>query len=249
MTPIRLLSAALGAVLLSGLVFPALGQDFDAPALGSRALPAGKASVLKVCKVAGEGVRVGEEFVFGAKPAGGKESVSIPAGPGPGGWCQVVGTYEPGSQVVVQERIPGGYGVDGISVVPAGAQLSQVVGEGKVTVRLGKGVTEVTIVDSKRTGYIEICKTGGRDAAYEFSYAGRDGAVRKVRVPAGACSPALEVPAGELAITELLPEAQMRAVEVWPAARLVKVEAPQGRVRVQVPPGDISTQTIISISN
>jgi hypothetical protein len=240
------LSAALASGLTLALPLPVLGQSseraFDSP------LPP-KDSVLKICKVAGDGVRPGTPFEFSARPASGAAVVSIPAGPAPGGWCKVVGTYPVGTDISVQEHVPAGYAVDSIAVEPAQAQLSRVIEKGQVKVRLGSGVTEITIVDSRRTGYIEICKRGGRDPYYEFSYVGRDGVVRKVRVPAGACSPALEVPAGELLVTELLSSPQMSSAEVWPSNRAIKVDVPRGQVSASVPAGDISMQTIITVTN
>ena len=185
MKRITLLSLALAGGLTIGSAGTAQAQDTAVPGAANGTDIPRDASVLKVCKVAGEGITLGERFAFSTKPSGGSEAVFVPAGPGPGGWCQIVGTYPPGSVVTVQERVPPGYGVDGIKVAPAEALVSQAVRDGRVTVKLGQGVTEVTVTDSKRTGYIEICKNGGRDAYYDFVYVGADGIRHKLRVPSG----------------------------------------------------------------
>lgn len=212
--------------------------------------PAG-GSVLKVCKVAGEGVEPGTRFEFSATGPGAPLGASVPAGPPPGGYCQVVGEYAPGTEVVLAETGPPGYDVTSINVEGPASMPGPIIDlpRGTVGVTLGPGVTEATFTNYRGTGFVEICKTGGRDASYEFSYVGRDGIVRRIRVPTGACSPALEVPAGNLLITELLPAPQVSSVQVWPANRLVKADPSRGQVAVQVPAGNISTQTIISIKN
>jgi hypothetical protein len=45
---------------------------------------------LKICKVAGHGVRVGTKFTFNV----GTQMVTVPAGPGPAGYCKVVGAFQ-----------------------------------------------------------------------------------------------------------------------------------------------------------
>ena len=94
---------------------------------------------LKVCKVAGSGVAVGTEFKF---TVGGK-TMSVPAGPAPGGYCVVFGQY-PFGDVTVTEAPTTGYKVSSITTAPSGRMVSANTSTGTATVSIGSGVTEVT---------------------------------------------------------------------------------------------------------
>jgi hypothetical protein len=208
-------------------------------------------SILKVCKVA-QDIPVGDMFTYYTEPQGGKKSVMVPAGPAPLGYCQVMGDYPTGSQVTLREFIPQGYSVVSIRTAPAAAEVSQNVADGSVRLKLGRGVTEVTIVNTG-TGWIEICKDGGRRGTmYSFSF---NAIINKVVTPvtrsvlAGACTPADEVPAGPLVVTEANGQGQMTGGKTWPANRLINAETAQGRLTVHIPPGDLAGQTIITFEN
>ncbi|MDQ4090309.1 MAG: hypothetical protein M3163_08400 [Actinomycetota bacterium] len=99
---------------------------------------------LKVCKVGGTGIAVGTEFNFVA----GGERLSVPAGPAPGGYCVIVGSFPVGADVAVSEQAPRGTQVSAIEIAPK----SRLVGTpnlpgGAVVVRIGAGFTEATFTN------------------------------------------------------------------------------------------------------
>ena len=203
--------------------------------------------ILKICKVAGEGVDIDTGFTFGtAIPGTPGSTTTVPAGPGPGGYCKVAGSYAVGSTVSVGETGPAGYTVTGIDVKPPSA-LSGAPDytNGQVKVVTGPGVTEVTFTNERHTGYVEICKTG--NVAGDFTFA-VDG-IGNVTVPAGACSPAYQVAAGPLKITEITPGAQMDGCSTLPTSRQAGCDLAGLVSTVTIVPGDISTQTIAYIDN
>jgi hypothetical protein len=117
----------------------------------------GQTGQLKICKVAGPGIEVGQSFNFtaSAKSAAGAPSTtkySVEAGPGPQGYCTLAGTYPVGTQVTVKETLPKG-DYTSIKVQPpsnAGAQTAS-----SVAVTIGQGVTEVTFTNTTtKPGFI-----------------------------------------------------------------------------------------------
>ena len=204
-----------------------------------------ESSILKICKVAGEGVPTGTPFTFNNTSPGLPDgSVSVPAGPGPGGWCAVAGTYPEGSDVVVTE-LPSGFTVIGIDIAPPQNGTADIAA-GQATVQVGPGVTEVTFTNELQTGYLEVCKTGEVTGTYSFTV---DGVAGSVDVPAGACSPALLVNAGTVTITETTPGAVMIACSTLPAANQIACDPATLISTVTVAQGDVSTQTIAFIEN
>jgi hypothetical protein len=93
---------------------------------------------LKVCKVAGAGVKEGQLFTIKVN----NTSYKVPAGPGDGGYCVLAGQFPINTQVTVQEVIPAGYYVARIEVKPD-RTVSKDVPLGKVIIKVGTGVTEV----------------------------------------------------------------------------------------------------------
>jgi hypothetical protein len=161
----------------------------------------------------------------------------------------VIGPKFPvGTHVTVAETVPTGFTVSSIAVAPAG----QVVGApniagGNVNVTIGNGVTEVTFTD-KRTGFLEICKTGDIQGTFNFTV--NPGGLGPFAVPAGACSPAIEVAAGSVLINEI-PSAGaiMVACSTIPPAQQGACNPAAQTSTVTVVPGDVSTMTIAFITN
>ena len=208
--------------------------------------------MLKVCKVAGPGIKPGEIFAFFAKPNDGKLSVAIPAGPGPGGYCQIIGVYPVGTQVDVREQIPNGYIVKSITTVPSSAEVSHDLQQGRVLVNLPAGVTEVTVINwPPDKGAMEICKVGGRPGAiYEFSYTDTSGNTQQVHTLANSCTPVIWVRSGVQVITELNANGQMTGGKAYPAWRFVKADPSNSQVSVYIPRGGtIQTQTVVTFEN
>ena len=201
-------------------------------------------SILKICKVAGEGVDVGTMFAFDVKG----NSVDVPAGPAPGGYCKVAGTnFEEGSTITVEEAGPARYEVSHIGVVPPERLLEVSLPRRLVAIAIGAGVTEATFTNVNTAGYLEICKTGQAKGDFTFTVEGVRG---EFVVPAGACSPAIEVKAGEISITERIEEGTaMVGCQTIPADRQVSCDLTTRTAVVKVPAGGISAQTIVFIVN
>lgn len=240
------------AIALAFAASPALAADPPAPdATQSPAATtnptngggiAPRTGTLKICKVAGPGVAIGTLFTFHV----GSQVVMVPAGPAPGGTCEIGPSFPVGLPVTVAEQIPAGDAVSAITVAPA-SQLANgpSLAGGSVTVTVGPGVTEVTYTNA-RTGYLEICKRG--DVKGSFTFHVNPGNLGPFVVPAGACSPAIQVAAGSVTIQEAWsPFATLSGCTTLPADR-------QGACAgltstVTVPPGDVSNQTIAIITN
>ena len=194
--------------------------------------------------MAGPGVTVGTPFTFTA----GSSTVTVPAGPAPGGTCAVGPSVPIGSTVTVAETIPAGDTVSSITVEPPG----QIVGTpnlagGRVNVTIGVGVTEVTFTD-KRTGFLEICKTGRLAGSFTFTV--NPGGLGPFVVPAGACSPAIEVAAGQVVITELpTPGTAMIGCHTIPTNQQGPCNLGAQTSTVTVVPGNVSTMTIAFVTN
>jgi hypothetical protein len=208
---------------------------------------------LKICKVAGLGVSVGTPFTFNYTVGSASGSVSVPAGPAPGGYCVVVGTFPAGAYKIT-ESIPTGDSVSSITAVPSGgtANLSAGTFSGKLKAKI---VTEVTYTDQDipqggKPGYLEICKdvpAGPAGAPSSFTFA-VDG--EGVTVPTNACSPAIEVLAGATTVTET-PVAgfSMTGCSAIPAINLVSCNTGSNSATVTVDAGGVSAETILTVTN
>ncbi len=201
---------------------------------------------LKICKVAGLGVTIGTPFTFHVYP--GNSTVTVLAGPAPGGNCAIGPSFFAGIHATVVEQIPPGYTVSSITVAPSNRLVSgPSLPNGSVTVTVGPGVTEVTYTN-QRTGFIEICKQG--DVRGNFTFYVTPGNLGPFVVPAGGCSPAIEVPAGNVTIHEAwVSNAAMVGCSTLPSNRQGPCNPAGLTSTVSVPPGDVSTQTIAIITN
>ncbi|MEA2833482.1 MAG: hypothetical protein QOG66_1684 [Methylobacteriaceae bacterium] len=207
---------------------------------------ADKKAILKVCKVGGPGIQGGMPFTVTA----GSMTKSVPSGSAPGGNCVLVGTdFEIGKDVAVTETIPDGHTVSSIVVAPADRQVKDSLNlrGGTVSVKVGTGVTVVTFTD-KRTGFVEICKTG--DVTGNFSFTVNPGSFGPFSVPAGACTPSIEVAAGAVVIHEQSSGGYaMSGCSTLPAAHQGACNMAAQTSTVNVDPGDVSTETIAFIEN
>lgn len=209
--------------------------------------PSAGSAMLKVCKVAGEGVDVGTPFDFAATAAGTTVSATVPAGPGPGGYCQIVGRYAPGTRVILSETGPRGYDVTAIAVTGSPTMPAPGVDRagGKVDLMLGTGVTEATFTNFRGTGYAEICKAGDVRGMFHFSLDGRP-----LAVPAGACSPAIELKAGSHRLEErAAPGTAMQGCQIWPADRKYTCQPGTRSMTFEVKAGSVAMQTIVTVVN
>jgi len=201
--------------------------------------------ILKVCKVAGPGIAVGTLFGFTANG----NPFQVPAGPGPGGTCVVVNpSFPAGTTVNIVETIPAGIAVSNITVAvaPPGNVVSTNNATGTVVVTTGSGVTEVTYTDYKTTGYLEICKTGAAGGSFMIN----PGNLGPFAVPVGACSPSIQVAAGQVTITETPPPGTaISGCTTIPSGRLVSCPPGGQTATVTVVPGDIPSETIVTVNN
>jgi len=99
---------------------------------------------IKVCKIAGSGVKLGENFRFTV----GNRSLTVPAGrASQGGNCKVAFGFDRGSKVTVTERFRSGVRVSRIEVKPADRKISASKANRTATVRVGKGFTVVSFTN------------------------------------------------------------------------------------------------------
>ena len=126
---------------------------------------------LKVCKIAGPGVQVGTPFNFQINAPGHLPvMVTIPAGPAnQGGYCQVIGTYQVNTPVLVTELLgPNSpYQVSNITVQPAdrGSHYMQT----SVIVTIGAGVTEASFTNVPKSGMPFYNNFGTGGSLYQCS--------------------------------------------------------------------------------
>ena len=211
----------------------------------------GACGTLKICKVAGYGIPVGTPFTFTA----GAKTVTVPAGPAPGGYCQVVGSAPAGTTGTITETIPAGDSVTGIGVAPPTNQVGSAnLATGTVKVKLGTGVTEVTYTDQSaaagQAGYLEICKDVPPNgavlpASFTFMVNGQP-----VTVPTNACSPGIQIPAGNTTVIENPTSGYaMTGCSTIPAANLVSCSPGNNTAVVNVIPGGIANETILTVTN
>jgi hypothetical protein len=80
-------------------------------------LPTGE---VKVCKVAGAGVRVGTRIHFTVNG----HAITVPAGRAPGGYCVLAGRFPLGTRATVTEKIPAAERVSAITASPAKRLIS-----------------------------------------------------------------------------------------------------------------------------
>ncbi len=205
---------------------------------------------VKICKTAGNGVPVGTPITFTvADPPHTSTTVTVPAGPAPGGYCVMAGAYALGSNLNVHEAIPPGDRVTDISVAPPARQVGVPnLGTGTVRARVGAGVTEVSYDDaSGQTGFLEICKVAppsstGTAGTYTFTVGSQT-----VTVPAGACSPPRGVHAGTVVVAG--PGGSMTACSTVPPANLIGCNFTAETATVVVAPGDVASETILTVTN
>ena len=214
-----------------------------------------KFSALKVCKAAGEGVELGESFEFTIENFDGTPPTThyTPAGAMPGGSCTLIGsTFKEGDQFKITETLPSGYKIADIIVAPSDrADSIDIPNGGYASLTLGEGVTEVTFINEKATGYLEICKRGSGMGFQDFDLKYSSGSNTSVSVPIGYCAPAMEVPAGGVKITETITSLTptLSNCATFPDDRLVNCDLPNRTMVVQVAKGDVSSQTVAIFTN
>jgi len=104
---------------------------------------------IKVCKIAGSGVKLGENFRFTV----GNKSLTVPAGrASQGGNCKVANGFARGSNVKVTEAARAGVQVSRIAVLPSDRKVSANRANRTATVKVGKGFTTVKFTNTRNAG-------------------------------------------------------------------------------------------------
>lgn len=218
-------------------------------------------SIVKVCKVAGDGVDIGTPFTFGSTWGDTSQAqqsnmvtTTVPAGPGPGGYCAIALTgLDPNDEVIVGELAMTGYGVVDITTAGAGVPSDINIPDRYAQFdSIGAGVTEVTFTNQRRFGFIEICKFSDSisDGDYTFNI-NPAAAVSSVTVPVNGCSRPIEVPAGAVTVTEVgLPNSvSMTDCGAWPSGNLVSCDLSSNSITASVEAGGIGDQTLFGFAN
>jgi hypothetical protein len=221
------------------------------PTGGSSLPPCG---TLKICKVAGAGVAPGTPYTFTIAPpaTSGPSSVIVPAGPAPGGYCEVVGDdFTIGSTVTITEQVALGDQVIAIATVPP--PISSNLTTGTVSIVITQGVNEATYTDTAPgTGYLEICKQLDNGPApsgtlFNFTVGGHT-----ISIPAGVCSPSEQVTAGNaVQVTESPnPGFELISCNTNPFTNLVGPCTPgNNTATVKVVAGGVASETILTVTN
>ena len=206
---------------------------------------------LEICKT-GSGSGVSGSFQFTVSGLA-NQTFTVPVGQ-----CSQPITVSAG-QVTVTEQARAGYQLADVTAIPADRLVSKNIAGRSATVNVAAGgvatETIVTFVNKVvEKGYLEVCKKAqpGTTLGGTFSFQVTAGGVsQSVTAPVGGCSMAMHLPVGEAKITEnVRSDAALVAIDVVPSARLVGTADIPGRsVTVQIVPGDIATQTIVTFTN
>jgi hypothetical protein len=199
--------------------------------------------------VAGTGVPQGTNFTFTV--AG--RTVTVPAGPGPTGFCSSA-IEVPAGTVTVTETVPAGFQLVSCRTVPPELFGGLSGNTATVTVRAG-GIELQTILictDIRVTGFLQICKVAGDGVTvgtnFTFTVDGRTVTVPAGPGPTGFCSSAIEVPAGTVRVTETVPAGfQLVSCRTVPPELFGGLSDSTATVTVR--PGGIELQTILICTN
>jgi len=201
---------------------------------------------LKICKLSSSPSLIGRSFSF---KVNGGSAVSTPAndaGTDPSNWtCRVVGTFQTGSNVTVQELIPAGTRVDFIDTDPGANLVDFNTDTGTAIVKV-TGPATILLVDNEvippaQSGYIEVCKDASNGdpfvtGQFDFTVSPPDGNSFDVSTFAGQCTAPLQVAAGIVRVTEH-PRTNITLVDAYPEPidRYVDSNLINGTLDVEVP--------------
>ena len=103
---------------------------------------------LKICKVAGNGVAVGTLFYFTTTDGTTQRMDQVEAGPSPGGYCVVDGSWPINDPVTITEvNMPSGVSVSSITVNQGQLGQCNPASSSCTIATIGSGITEVTYTD------------------------------------------------------------------------------------------------------
>ena len=193
---------------------------------------------LQICKVAGAGVAVGTPFNFSVAGT----SVTVLAGPAPGGSCSAP-LVMPVGATLIAETPSSGTGLSSVTTLPAGLLIASNLAAGTATVTVNSGVQTVatflnTIVSDIRLGTLEICKLSGAGVVPGMSFSFNAGGT-PITVAAGSCVSAATFPVGaSVVVTETASTGTtVSAISVLPPDRQGAVDLSGGRATVTIGTG------------
>jgi len=212
--------------------------------------PAGGTSgVLKLCKLTQTPAFLGRQFSFSVNGAPLVSTEANDAFADPATWsCRLVGPYQVGSNVTVQEQIPPGVEVQFIDTDPGSALFDFNTDTGTAVVTVQSGVTVVLFDDEPiaptQTGYIEVCKNppGFQDPAvtgsWTFTITDAAGQTYIRSVVTGQCTEPILVAAGVATVQETQRTGfALTGVFTDPADALLTSNTINGSATVEVPVG------------
>lgn len=220
-------------------------------ALSPTASATDSSGAIEICKTS-SGPGVSGEFKFSVSGLTGR-TFTVPVGQ-----CSQPITVQAG-QVTVTEQARTDYTLADVASQPSGTLVTKDLGSRSATVKVAAGgIANQTIVTFTNKivdkGYLEVCKKAesGTTLGGTFSFQVSAGGVTETATaPVGGCSQPLTLPAGNATIREnVRSDAALVAVSVTPSGRLVgSADLPSRSVTVQIVPGALSTQTIVTFTN
>ncbi len=193
---------------------------------------------LKICKIAGSGVMVNTPFHFMVTDGKTQRMDDVEAGPAPGGYCTIDGTWPVNDPVTITEvNIPTGVSVTSITV--SQGQLSQCTPPASncAIATIGSGITEVSFTDSEllqacsgqtlitidpdhNTGYVPIYTTStngdGQIEVVDLTVGSPHPLIATITLP-GSARPLATVynPANHTILAEASQRAQANSIAVY----------------------------------
>jgi hypothetical protein len=201
---------------------------------------------LKICKLTQAPAYLGQSFSFRVNGGSAVSTEANPTFSDPATWtCRIVGTFQTGSHVTVQELIPPGAEVDFIDADPGANLIDFNTDTGTAIVNITGPVTTVIFdnepIPPAQTGFIEVCKDAANGdpfvtGPFDFTVAAPDGSTAVVTTFAGQCTQAFRVASGIVRVTEQ-PKANTTLVDVFadPIDREVDSNIINRTIDVEVP--------------
>jgi hypothetical protein len=183
---------------------------------------------VKVCKIAGPGVTVGQEFTF---------TVGTVTTTAKAGSCSLPITVNAGN-VTVTEAAVADIVVSAITSAPAGSLVSSDLAARTATVKVTAGqVTEVSFTNEKQKGTVKVCKIAGPGVTVGQEFTFTVGTVTTT-AKAGSCSLPITLPVGNVTVKETVPAGfEVTAITVTGAGTLVSSDLATATAVVKVAVG------------
>jgi len=235
------------------LVRVVAGQTTTATFIGGLYGDEDKFSLVEVCKVAGPGIPVGQNFIMSLTPGGvGGQLRNIPAGLGPVGNCSVFQVIVPGSAAAISEQnstfpiIP--FQLTSITTSAPGTMISTDLANKGAVVQPGPAGTTTRVIFTNSAvplpqAGLRVCKVAGAGVPVNtpatFVVGGSSVTVAAGPGPTGTCSDPVMVAANSsVAVHENVPSnTQVTSITANGTGNLVSSDLPNGDALVQVGPG------------